>query len=296
MASANLIYGTAWKGSSTYRLVQAALDAGFHAFDTAAQPKHYREDLSGRAVRDRILQSRCARSRLWIQTKFTALPGQDPANIPYDAKASIMQQVAESVNQSLAHMETASPGDGYLDCVLLHAPLDTLEDTIEAWKALEVFVPSRIRCLGISNVSFNTLANVYRLAYHKPCIVQNRFRKNNAFDNLVRAFCRRHEIVYQAFGILKDESTLMRTQAVRDISLWVEVTQQQALYGLLKDLNVVALNGTASVQHMEGDMVAMCALQKWSSANCDRWRFAVGALESTMIAEGIKSTIAVSKK
>lgn len=50
------IYGTAWKKDRTADLVHQALDAGFRAIDTAAQPKHYREDLVGegihRAIRD----------------------------------------------------------------------------------------------------------------------------------------------------------------------------------------------------------------------------------------------------
>lgn len=42
-----MIYGTAWKKEKTAELVKQALKSGFRALDTAAQPKHYREDLVG---------------------------------------------------------------------------------------------------------------------------------------------------------------------------------------------------------------------------------------------------------
>ena len=45
------IYGTAWKRDQTATIVAQALRSGFVAFDTACQPKHYREDLVGEAIR-----------------------------------------------------------------------------------------------------------------------------------------------------------------------------------------------------------------------------------------------------
>jgi diketogulonate reductase-like aldo/keto reductase len=45
------IYGTAWKKEDTKKLVTEAVTAGFRAIDTAAQPRHYREELVGDALR-----------------------------------------------------------------------------------------------------------------------------------------------------------------------------------------------------------------------------------------------------
>ena len=44
------IYGTAWKRDQTATIVSEALRNGFVCFDTAGQPKHYREDLVGEAI------------------------------------------------------------------------------------------------------------------------------------------------------------------------------------------------------------------------------------------------------
>lgn len=49
-----LIYGTAWKKEETDKLVYRALEQGFRAISTAAQPKNYEEALVGRGVRQAI--------------------------------------------------------------------------------------------------------------------------------------------------------------------------------------------------------------------------------------------------
>ena len=48
----SLVYGTAWKKDQTRILVKQALLAGFRGVDTAAQPKHYQEDLVGHGIAD----------------------------------------------------------------------------------------------------------------------------------------------------------------------------------------------------------------------------------------------------
>ena len=60
------IYGTAWKKDDTTRLVKEALAAGFTAIDTAAQPRHYREDLVGKALRETYAEGRLKREDLYV--------------------------------------------------------------------------------------------------------------------------------------------------------------------------------------------------------------------------------------
>lgn len=61
-----LIYGTAWKGDNTRALVKQALQAGFRGIDTAAQPKHYQEDLVGQGIRDAISEGLVKREDLYV--------------------------------------------------------------------------------------------------------------------------------------------------------------------------------------------------------------------------------------
>ena len=126
-----MIYGTAWKKERTTEYVQQALSAGFRGIDTACQPKHYQEELVGKAIQI----SAIPRSEIFIQTKFTPLPGQDPNRLPYDAKAPLETQVEQSIGASLKNL-----GTEYLDSLVLHSPLHSLETTLVAWRKMESFV------------------------------------------------------------------------------------------------------------------------------------------------------------
>jgi diketogulonate reductase-like aldo/keto reductase len=64
-----LLYGTAWKGEATTSLVLQAFASGFKGIDTAAQRKHYREDLVGVAVEEAEKKLGIGRESLWLQTK-----------------------------------------------------------------------------------------------------------------------------------------------------------------------------------------------------------------------------------
>lgn len=61
-----LIYGTAWKAEETRELVLKAFRCGYRSFDTAAQPKHYREDLVGEAIREILAEGAIERRDLFV--------------------------------------------------------------------------------------------------------------------------------------------------------------------------------------------------------------------------------------
>jgi diketogulonate reductase-like aldo/keto reductase len=60
------IYGTAWKKDQTKRLVKEALAAGFRRVDTAAQPRHYQEDLVGEALRESYQDGIVSRNDVYV--------------------------------------------------------------------------------------------------------------------------------------------------------------------------------------------------------------------------------------
>lgn len=61
------LYGTAWKKERTADLVYQALCSGFTGVDTAAQPKHYREDLVGEGVRRALSEGKVKRENLYVR-------------------------------------------------------------------------------------------------------------------------------------------------------------------------------------------------------------------------------------
>src|SRR6185436_15451405 len=165
-----LIYGTAWKKERTEALVTQALRAGFRGIDTACQPKHYHEPGVGAALAA-SLQDGLTREQIYLQTKFTPLSGQDPKRIPYDANATLPEQVAQSFAVSLRNLQTS-----YLDALVLHSPLPREAETLQVWTAMETLVDAGgVKRIGISNCySLKTLEALYRESRIKPSVVQNR--------------------------------------------------------------------------------------------------------------------------
>ena len=94
------MYGTAWKKEATTGLVLQAVEAGFTAIDTANQLVHYDEARVGEALLQLATQG-ITRDKLFLQTKFTSVNGQDH-RLPYDARASITTQVQQSFASSRA--------------------------------------------------------------------------------------------------------------------------------------------------------------------------------------------------
>lgn len=179
-----IIYGTAWKEKRTAELVEHAIAMGFRGIDTACQPKHYNEAGVGEGLA-RCLKRGMSRESLYLQTKFTPLAGQDPARVPYDPDASLAQQVvAQSLDASLRHL-----GTEYLDGLLLHAPLQQPEATLEAWRAMETLFHSGIvRQLGLSNCYDPAhFRRLWQEAEVKPSVLQNRFYADTGYDRELRA-------------------------------------------------------------------------------------------------------------
>lgn len=245
-----ILYGTAWKKEATASLVALAISEGFRGIDTACQPRHYNEPGVGRGVAE-SLGGGLKRGDLFLQTKYSPLNAQDPSRLPYDAKAPIADQVAQSFARSLENLDT-----DYLDSLLLHAPLSSLAETLTAWRALEaVAATGGARRLGISNFySLAMLEALYEAAEIKPAALQNRFYRESGYDKEVRSFCRAHGIVYQSFWTLTANGHLLEHETLRAIALRHGRTPEQVLFRFLTHEGVVPLTGTTDVMHMREDL------------------------------------------
>ena len=141
-----IIYGTAWKKDRTEDLVMKAVQAGFRGIDTACQPKHYNEPLVGTAI-SKLKDHGIKRGDLFLQTKFTPLPGQDPNQVPYDKNSPVELQVGQSFETSKKNLQTE-----YVDSLVLHSPMTPHALLMRVWHALEkIQKTGGARQLGISN-------------------------------------------------------------------------------------------------------------------------------------------------
>ena len=304
------LYGTAWKKDRSAQLVYTALKAGFRAVDTAAQPRHYQEPLVGdgirRAIGDGIVrredlyvsrESGCPGAALiadptQVQTKFSPIAAQDPDNMPYDATASVTDQVHASIKSSLHNLrpseDPGSVNEAYIDTLVIHSPLQTIEQTIEAWLALETYVPHRIRNLGISNCRLAVLQRLFAstAVTVKPAVVQNRFYEDTEFDVPLRAFCRENQIIYQSFWTLTANPGLVRSEPVQQLAAQVNISPAAALYALVMGLgHTTVLNGTKNETRMAEDLIAPRKVEEFTQQHAAQWQQLLGGFQA-LIGEG----------
>ena len=245
-----LIYGTAWKEDRTSNLVEKALKKGFKGIDTACQPKHYQEHLVGDGL-ERAFTYGIAREDIFLQTKFTPLPGQDPNRIPYDPEALIEEQIRQSLTVSLKNLKV-----DYIDSLVIHSPLPTMEETLQAWKTMEVFVDEgRVRQLGISNCYYPEFFKyLFEVSRIKPAVIQNRLYAQSGYDLEIREFCLDRNVLYQSFWTLTANPHILNHPAFIEIVDSVKKTPAQVFFRYLNHIGVVPLTGTTSEIHMQEDL------------------------------------------
>jgi len=245
-----IIYGTAWKQERTAALVEQAIEIGFRGIDTACQPKHYNEAGVGEGIAACLTRG-LERTELYLQSKFTPLNGQDPLRIPYDAKANISDQVAQSFQVSLKNLQTS-----YLDCLVLHSPLANQLEMRQVWQAMEsIFHEAGAKQLGISNCyDLNQLEELYRTAEVKPAVLQNRFYADTNYDRSIRNFCKRQQIIYQSFWTLTANPKVLSHSTLQNLAAKYQRSAAQVFYRYLTQTGIIPLTGTSSVEHMRDDL------------------------------------------
>ena len=247
----SFIYGTAWKKDATTELVKSAAKAGFKAFDTANQPRHYSEPLVGEALQELAAQG-VSRDSLFVQTKFTPLNGHDH-RVPYDPREPLAVQVRQSFESSLRNLKT-----DYVDSYLLHGPYSYPglgDEDWEVWSAIEdIFRSGRTGMIGVSNVNALQLAMLIERAEMKPSAVQNRCFANRGWDREVREICRANGIMYQGFSLLTANPYVLRHKDVLSIAQRLAVEPQQVVFRFAMQVGMVPLTGTTSFQHMKEDL------------------------------------------
>lgn len=247
----DFMYGTAWKKEDTGRYVQLAVQAGFRAIDTANQIIHYHEALVGEALLALAKQG-IPRDQLFLQTKFTPVPGQDHRT-PYDPMASIGEQVAQSFENSLEHLHT-----DFIDSYILHGPygrwgLD--KEDWEVWAALEqLYQAGRARMIGISNVQALQLQSLCERANVKPMVVQNRCYAALGWDHDVREVCRDHQVVYQGFSLLTANRGILHDPEVGAIAQRCKTGPAQIIFRFARQVGMLPLTGTTNAQRMKDDL------------------------------------------
>jgi len=204
-----------------------------------------------------------------IQTKYTPDPRLVQAwSSAADASTLIIDSVNESIQKSLKNLSTSQNGpdaeDDWIDCLILHCHMPSLEETVKVWQAMEAYVPQKVRVLGISNIDEGNLELFFEAVTIKPSVVQNPFQSATGFDTELRYFCAQHNITYQAFFVLKKNKALRDSEVVENEARALGVSQDTLLMYLVAHLgNASVLNGTRSIIHMEKDVKEFEKIRTW---------------------------------
>ncbi|HAT1660645.1 TPA: aldo/keto reductase [Legionella pneumophila] len=248
----NFIYGTAWKKKRTSELVELALKTGFRGIDTANQRKHYYEEGVGYALQQYYKKSGILRDDIFLQSKFTYAHGQDHRK-PYDDTASLTIQVQQSFASSLEHLST-----DYLNSYILHGPYYQYhfsDEDKEVWSKMEsLHKDGKVKHLGISNVSYEQLAELLSFASVKPRFVQNRCFARLLWDKQIRKHCQDHGIIYQGFSLLTANQYELRHPKLANISKKYEKSIEQIIFRFSQQAGILPLTGTTNADHMKKDL------------------------------------------
>jgi len=250
----DFLYGTAWKEQRTAALTELALRTGFRGIDTANQRRHYHEAGVGEGLAAAYRAGVVTREDLFLQTKFTYQPGQDH-RLPYDPRAPLAVQVAQSMASSLEHL-----GTDHVDSYVLHGPASgqgwTPHDA-EVWAAMaRERDAGRTRLLGVSNVGLRHLQDLLASGTELPALVQNRCFARLGWDRDVRGFCAERRIGYQGFSLLTANPEVLGHPLVARIAAREKATTPQAVFRLARALGMLPLTGTTSAEHMKQDLAS----------------------------------------
>lgn len=207
--------------------------------------------------------------------------------MPYDASLSITDQVKASIHSSLQNFriykDNSNTANGtYIDTLVLHSPLPTIEQTIEAWVAAESFVPDVIRNLGISNCPLPVLKALCSSPEIKikPAVIQNRFYSDKDYDVELRSFARDNDITYQSFWTLTANPELVQSEPVQRLSDKAGISVATALYALVMSLGKVSvLDGTKSEAHMKEDLELTSKIEQFSGEHRQLWQGLVSSFK-----------------
>jgi diketogulonate reductase-like aldo/keto reductase len=170
----------------------------------------------------------------------------------------------------------------YINTLVLHTPLSTIQQTIEAWLAAESFVPDIIHNLGISNCPLPVLKALCSSPQIKvkPAVVQNRFYPDEDYDVELRSFAREHDIIYQSFWTLTANPELVKSEPVQWLSEKGGISVAAALYALVMSLGKISvLDGTKSEAHMKEDLELTSKIELFSGKHQQEWQDLVSSFK-----------------
>lgn len=178
------------------KVVNAAIDAGYRAFDTAY---FYDNETSlGRALKDNDVD----REDLFITTKLWN---------DYQS----YEKTFEYFNKSIENLQT-----DYLDLFLIHWPCEADGLFLETYKAMEeLYEQGKVKAIGVCNFNIHHLEKLMAQSSIKPMV--NQIEVHPYFNQQeLQEFCDRHDIKVTAW------MPLMRNRGLLDDPVIVKIAEK----------------------------------------------------------------------
>lgn len=139
--------------------------------------------------------------------------------------------IAEQVELSLANM-LSKVGLTYVDSLVLDLLHTDLNQTMEAWRAMELaHQADLVRQLGVSNVSsMDLLTSVYENATIKPAVLHHRFFKPSELERELLDWCRAETVILQQAWTLPDNRYPMKSARMDELAKKKYGVSPQALF------------------------------------------------------------------
>jgi diketogulonate reductase-like aldo/keto reductase len=187
----------------TINAVKAAIDYGYRMVDTAAF--YQNEDAVGKAVKE----SGLSREEIFITSKVWN------SDQGYDSTLRACERSLKELDMD------------YLDLYLIHWPVK--EKYLDTWRAMErLYKEGVVRAIGVSNFHIHHLENLMANSQEKPVINQVELHPHLSQEEL-RAFCRDHEIVVEAWSPLARARILDQEPILKEIAQHHGKTEAQVI-------------------------------------------------------------------
>uniref|UniRef100_A0A8C2GJF6 Zgc:101765 n=1 Tax=Cyprinus carpio TaxID=7962 RepID=A0A8C2GJF6_CYPCA len=222
----------------TYNAVDAALTAGYRAFDTAAV---YRNEAQlGHALRCLLPKHGLSREDVFITSKLG----------PKDQGSKARDGCLRSLEQL---------GLGYIDLYLIHWPgtqglpagdKRNPENRAQSWTLLEEFYSEgKFRAIGVSNYTVEHMQELLKSCKVPPAVLQVEFHPKLVQKDL-RALCKESGVCFQAYSSL-GTGLLLSDHVVLDLAKKYGRTSAQVLLRWAVQQNIPVLPKSRQPERVE---------------------------------------------
>lgn len=222
----------------TYNAVDAALRAGYRAFDTAAV---YRNEAHvGHALRSLLPKHGLSREDVFVISKL------DPKDQGSKARDGCLRSLEQL-------------GLGYIDLYLIHWPgteglqvgdKRNPENRAESWAVLEEFyLKGTFRAIGVSNYTVAHMQELLKSCKVPPAVLQVEFHPKLVQKDL-RALCKERGVCFQAYSSL-GTGLLLSDHVVLDLAKEYGRTPAQVLLKWAVQQNVPVLPKSCQPDRVE---------------------------------------------